>query len=76
MTLTDIKNELKFRRGGFTHATYHDLAAVLAGREKGDYTAAHATRLYKRYGTEYCQALEVIEALDPTPVPETGLKFA
>jgi len=39
--------------------TLKDYRVFVACDERGDYTEAHATRLYRVYGPEYCQAVEV-----------------
>jgi len=39
--------------------TLKDYRVFVACDERGDYTEAHATRLYRDHGAEYCQAVEV-----------------
>ena len=75
MTYKIVKAALKTRRA-IVHLTKKDLSTVLACRASGDYTAAYNTRLYKRYSGEYCELLDVLETLQPTPRPAVvGIQF-
>jgi len=45
---------------GKTHATLKEINLYLICRDFEDFTACHSTRLYNRYGYEYCEMVSAV----------------
>jgi hypothetical protein len=53
-----IRSEVA-KRISKVRGTLADYKTFVSCCHAGDYTAAHSTRLYSKYSTEYCVAVEV-----------------
>lgn len=60
MTLKQIKATLAARRKNVKHLTLKAIQIVIDCMESGNYSAAHALKLYQHNGACYCELLEIL----------------
>lgn len=59
LTYSAVVEELKKHKNP-VHLTKKELQIILDGQETGNFEETHKTRLYIKYGGEYCSLLEVL----------------
>ena len=63
-TYQEVKEEiLKFHRKVF-HMTKKEFQTILTAQKTGDWQPVYQTKLYIKYGGEYCSILEVLNYLE------------